>query len=141
MTSYDETDKVMEISKILWNTEKELFEAKNQLVEKDNVIRQLQEELYISDLEVKEVREVLENAHNVKFIHEVLTKVKELSQLIKDLRADICMNELELKDMRNLIQQSEDAKYLQELNHRNDKLMKINRYLMEKIYKGKVLYM
>jgi len=134
-------DKLYELNKILWHTEKELLEAKNQLVEKDGVIKDLQDELYVSDLEVKELREILENAHNVKFIHDMLLQIKELSRMINELKADICMNELELKDMRSMMELSADASYLKELNDRNDKLMKINRYLMENIYKSKVIYM
>ncbi len=126
---------------ILWQTETELIKAKSDLLQKDKRIKELEDELYVSDLEVKELREILEKAHNVSFIHQMLCKIKELSHLINDLKCDIYMNEMELKDMRNVIDQSSDAKYLGELNDRNDKLMKVNRHLMEYIYKGKVIYL
>lgn len=126
---------------LLWETEQELLKVKCELLEKDKIIKELQDELYVSDLEVKELREILEKAHNVSFIHGMLSKIKQLSQMIDDLRAEISMNDLELNDMKQVIEQSSDAQYLQELNDRNDKLMKVNRYLMENIYKGKVIYM
>lgn len=132
---------VEELNKILWETEKELLKIKNESIEKDNIIKELRDELYISDLEIIELRHILENAYNVKVIHNMLCKISELNTIIKDLRADMYMNELELNDMKHLIDQSENAQYLQQLNDRNDKLMKVNRHLMENIYKSKVLYM
>ena len=139
ITIYILYDIVMNI--ILWETEKALIKAKHELAEKDRIIKDLQDELYISDLEVKELRNILEQAHNVSFIHQMLVKIKNYSQTIDELRAEICMNQLEIKDMKQLIEQSSDTQYMQQLNDKNDKLTKVNRYLMESVYKSKVIYM
>jgi hypothetical protein len=119
---------------ILWQTEQELLQAKNEISEKNQKIQELNDELYVSDLEVQELREILEKAHNVRFIYNLLVK-------IKDLQDEVYMNQLEIKDMQKIIDQSSDTEYLTQLNDRNDKLMNVNRHLMENIYKGKVLYM
>lgn len=130
---YDE-DKVCQLNILLWDTEKEVIELNKKLQEKDDTIKELHSEIYFSDLELKEMRQLVEKSCEVTFLTNILTKVQQLSRTVKDMEAKV-------KEAEDVMKKAEDVQYLQMLNDRNDKLMSVNKHLMEQLYKGKVIYM
>ena len=127
-------DKICQMNIMLWDREKEIIELKKQLQEKDEIIKELESEIYFSDLELEDMRQLVQKSCEVTFMNNIMIKVQDLSRNVRNL-------EDKEKETQKLVKMSEDIAYLERLNDRNDKLMNVNRYLMEQLYKGKVIYM
>jgi len=70
---------------ILWESEKEIERLKKELEEKDRLIDDLKTEIKMSDLELKDLTEIINNSKNVIYMNKLCQKIHELSRINKEL--------------------------------------------------------
>ena len=77
-------DKLRSFSILLWEREKEIQELKRQILEKDKIIFDLKTEIEFSDMEVKDLTDIVNNSRSVECISKLCNKLEKLSSENKE---------------------------------------------------------
>lgn len=84
-------EKLKILAQMLFECEQENRYLRKEIESRDKIIDELNAEIFFSDLELKEVSEILERSIDVHYIHLLQDKIRKLSQTIDDLRYEITL--------------------------------------------------
>lgn len=81
-------EKVRSITVMLWEAERENSRLKREIVAKDDIIKELNTDVYFSDLELKDLKQQIDLSADVEYLHNLQEQVRDLSksnQLLSDM--------------------------------------------------------
>lgn len=81
-------EKVRSITVMLWEAERENSRLKREIVAKDDIIKDLNTDIYFSDLELKDLKQQIDLSADVEYLHNLQEQVRDLSksnQVLSDM--------------------------------------------------------
>jgi hypothetical protein len=84
-------DKIQCLVNLLFDAEMYNRELQNQVQVRDKMIKDLQEELHFCDLEIQDMKKVLETSADVEHIMKLQTKISALNKVVEILSYEICL--------------------------------------------------
>jgi hypothetical protein len=80
--------KIKSLSVMLWEAERENVILKEELAAKDAIIKDLNIDIYFSDLELQDIKGQLDLAEDLKYMHSLYDKINDLNksnQILSDI--------------------------------------------------------
>jgi len=72
--------KIKTLTTMLWESEHENSILKMQLYEKDKIIKDLNTDIYFSDMEVKDMQNLIDSSQDMNYLFELQNKIIELEK-------------------------------------------------------------
>ena len=81
------TEKINSLVTMLWQSERECIEYKRQLEEQSTTIKELQADLYFAELELRDMQQIVDISHDIKYLQKLQSEIDRLTRQNKRLQA------------------------------------------------------
>ena len=81
-------EKIKTLSVMLWEAERENVRLKQEIAKKDDIIKDLNIDIYFNDLELQDMKQQIELAQDMQHLHALYDKIGDLNksnQLLSDM--------------------------------------------------------
>ena len=86
-------EKIKTVSILLWEAERENSRLKQEIADRDAIIKDLNIDIYFSDLELQDIKQQVDNSRDVNYMHSLLEQIRDLSKS-NDLLLDMVNKEI-----------------------------------------------